>query len=235
MVEGAAVLVGILLAFGIEAWWQERGDREREAAYTSALLQEVQQNRAIYDEKQARLAAQIDETDHYFESVIFASDRVSGDTILAMLWSIGVINEDQSERAALTDLLSSGGLAYLESDTTRRLVARYERLLNLEAKRQAGLFADFTDNILPYLVEHGSLSDMTRDRLHGESANLDGMHVGTFEIDHEAFVWNRTFGNLVTSQLILMGNYSDTLRDLLAGIDELTQDLENTNPTARSR
>ena len=128
---------------------------------------------------------------------------------------------------------SSGGLAYLESDTTRRLVARYERLLNLEAKRQAGLFADFTDNILPYLVEHGSLSDMTKDRLQG--ANLDGMHVGTFEIDHEAFVLNRTFGNLVTSQLILMGNYSDTLRDLLAGIDELTQDLENTNPTARSR
>lgn len=37
-VEGAAIVISILLAFAIDAWWEERGDRQAEVL----LLQRLQ-------------------------------------------------------------------------------------------------------------------------------------------------------------------------------------------------
>ena len=40
-VEGAAIVVSILLAFGIDAWWDERNDLHRERAYLEILRDDV--------------------------------------------------------------------------------------------------------------------------------------------------------------------------------------------------
>ena len=41
IVEGAVIVVSILLAFGIDAWWEGRQERAEEGRYIAALLDEA--------------------------------------------------------------------------------------------------------------------------------------------------------------------------------------------------
>ena len=133
-----------------------------------------------------------------------------------MLWAMGIGDPPQAERAALTDLLSAGGLAYVRSAETRRLVARYERLLAVEEKEQEDLVAQWTRNIVPYLQEHGSLADMFQFGYEGERTSQR-----FFSSDSDAFVQNRKFSNLLTTEINQVGNYRRSVRNLLEGINEL--------------
>jgi hypothetical protein len=46
LAEGLLIVVSILLAFGVDAWWEARTERQREAALLSDLLSEFQASRA---------------------------------------------------------------------------------------------------------------------------------------------------------------------------------------------
>ena len=43
LAEGAAIVVSILLAFSIQAWWEERQDHVEEAAILASLLPELEE------------------------------------------------------------------------------------------------------------------------------------------------------------------------------------------------
>ena len=47
--EAAAIVLSILLAFAIDAWWQFRGDREAEQVVLANLLVEFKRNRVELD------------------------------------------------------------------------------------------------------------------------------------------------------------------------------------------
>lgn len=59
--EGTAIMISILLAFGIEAWWQERGERleEREVLRGLATEFSAYQERLIRDASRARAAQRL--------------------------------------------------------------------------------------------------------------------------------------------------------------------------------
>ena len=47
LLEGLAVLVAILIAFGLEAWWQERSERVAERVNLEALSGELEDARSF--------------------------------------------------------------------------------------------------------------------------------------------------------------------------------------------
>ena len=47
--EGAAIVVSILLAFSIEAWWEDFRDREEEQGVLLGLKSEFEQNLSLID------------------------------------------------------------------------------------------------------------------------------------------------------------------------------------------
>lgn len=48
--EGVAIVVSILLAFSIEAWWADRGDREEAKTLLEALREEMVANDVVVQE-----------------------------------------------------------------------------------------------------------------------------------------------------------------------------------------
>ena len=86
----------------------------------------------------------------------------------------------------------------------------------LEEKLQEILAAEWNGNIVPYLQEHGSLADMFQLGYEGERTSQR-----FFSSDSDAFVQNRKFSNLVSSEINRVGNYRNSVRNLLQGIDEL--------------
>ncbi|MDT8342011.1 MAG: hypothetical protein RQ751_10910 [Longimicrobiales bacterium] len=150
LVEGAVIVGSILLAFGIDAWWDATRDRSRELGYLRALAAEFTsaQDAAIALEpgrvQAARSAASLIRQ-------VQGAARAPEDSLF--LWASGLSQqiEFNPPRAVLDDLVSSGETQRIRSDTLRLLLARYPAQLAQVAYADAQAWATWEDRIQPYL------------------------------------------------------------------------------------
>ena len=112
--EGAVIVVSILLAFGIDAWWEGKQERTEEGRYITALLDEAH---AAADEleidrqaRDGRLAA-LDSLQVYF-----VSGRGRPDAFTSWVNESASLANFFPPTAAYDDLVSSGGLQLLRKD-----------------------------------------------------------------------------------------------------------------------
>ena len=198
LLEALAVLAGILAAFGIDAAWQARSDLEREATYIAALQNEVSANQLIVSEGVNELDEEIPLIQGFYTSVVTSDGAVPPSQILTMVRYMGP-RRLELEQVALTDLLNSGGLAYLDRPELRRAIARYERRLAQVTSSRESLRGFFEQELNPYYSAHASMPDMFN--LIGNVLRGFEFPEGDFSIDTDAFVRNRTFANLLTNYL----------------------------------
>lgn len=220
LLEGIGVLVGILIAFGIDAAWDTRGDREREAVYLEALQAEIATNRARFEDHREFLRWTLQEDEKALRTVVFAEGPVTSDVILAMSETLPGSFLVLPERAALSDILSSGGISFVEDPGLRRLISRYADALDQQVAAQENLVGLWRGRMSAYFEAHGSLYDMA------ESRDWVTGGLGDFDFDVEAFEGNREFGNLVVHRSILAGLAVDATDELLGVIDELSAALD---------
>jgi len=188
--QGLAVLLGILTAFAVDAAWDIREEARVEAAYLQALRDEVEENRANYLASLDDLAEAQAAADDFFESVVLARGDVDDRTILAMMWAAGPMGF-QPSRAALDDLIGSGGTAIISDPVLRRAIVEYERQLALDEAARTALAEHWSDVLVPYFRDHGSIPDMFPEGFMSLPRPDPGL-----SIDAEAFVGNRTFANI---------------------------------------
>ncbi|MEQ9568967.1 MAG: hypothetical protein RLN75_02155 [Longimicrobiales bacterium] len=220
--EGLAVLVGILTAFGIDAWWDVRTEAAEAEAYQAALLDEVRANRHLLAgliESETRFEVGI--MGGFMTSVVHAEGPVADSTILKMFWDIGPGGATQYRRAALSDLLSSGGLAAIADGRVRRAITEYELALGIEETRQAQADATWWGKILPYGSEHMGLDDIFPDEFARDYLGTPQMLDGAFAVDTEAFVRNRDWANLLTELIYVSRELARERADLAAAMDDL--------------
>lgn len=217
------VLAGILAAFGLDALWDVRTDSLREATYVEALSSEINSNRAVLTDILKEAEAEAPLLRELLTSVVTAQDPVPEEAVLSMIGLVGLDNY-QLERAALTDLLNSGGIQYLDDAKTRRAVAAYEVRLNEAIVARAKLNDYWTSQLLPYFSEHSSLLDMFNS-----FNGLFGFQVpiGRFGLDPAAFVGNRDFANRYSMYLFYVGAAMRSEEALIASIDELSVQFNN--------
>ena len=68
--EGAAIVVSILLAFSIEAWWDERRDGASERVMLSSLLAELHATEISFDINDGHVAAIRDSTQQLLNAAV---------------------------------------------------------------------------------------------------------------------------------------------------------------------
>ncbi len=136
-----------------------------------------------------------------------------------MVWDLGPIWFTYPERAALSDILSSGGIAFIQDPGIRLLVARYSLRLDQHMGSQEALDDLWDDALVGYLSNHSSLVDM----LPAEEGPV--RRRGAFEVDVEAFVENRDFANLLTRRLILLDRIQLATENLLETMEQLRESL----------
>ena len=166
-VEAPVIIISILLAFSIEAWWQERGDRKAEIVLLERL-------RADYVEIQAALRVVEDEHRQASEACLYFMGVAEGELLPE--------TEDVDRRIALVFLASrtfnpgSGAVASFQSSEGARLVRNQlladkllawsglvEELQEEEANLQKGVAERWTPfissraNVGPYVIALGDL------------------------------------------------------------------------------
>lgn len=191
LIEAAAVLSGILAAFGLDAAWGVRQDAIRSAAYVSALSAELESNRRLVEASLAEFAEDRLQLQGFFNDVV-AADEATQVEILEMVREVGP-QRSVIERVVLSDLLNSGGMDSFRDPEIRRAIGEYELWLASLMDARERLALHWENVMSPYFTEHASLPGMFNSM--GTMFGGYQFPADRFRFDEDAFVGNRDFAN----------------------------------------
>jgi len=207
------ILVSVLLALAADAWWDGRQNRGAEAEYLAALATELADVRADFEEHVAQLERQAERAAFVFDALMAPAEEPTDRVLNGLVQSIAPPAPLLPRRAALDDLLESGGLSLLRSALTRRLLARYEQALSQDAASQQRMEDLWVEQRAPYRYEHTRMS-------------MDSRGFLQLEVDRDAYLNNRTYGNLLTAHRLRISDVRRTHDVVLAVIGDLTESLD---------
>ncbi len=177
LAEGAAIIVSILLAFSIEAWWDRRQEFEIETAYRQDLLVEMREARAELAGDDERRRATLSAIDSLQKE---SATRSVPDSTLTEWILLATRNPAFfPPNAVFQDLLLSGNLHVIRSNELRYALSNYSqehpRLRFVEENGR--LFV--ANNVMPHIFDHISLTSPKPE-------------------DLNALLTNQYFGNMLT-------------------------------------
>ena len=158
-VEAAAIVGSILLAFAIDAWWDDRQDRAEEQRILVGLKSEFEQNLGLIETEFLYRNAVVDSILMIFDAAVAPTslepevlDRLIGD----LTWWQNI----KYSRGAIDGLLQSGGLSLIENEDLSRALASIPSRYDDTAASE--LYDQYTtlNVIIPFLNTHSSLSQI---------------------------------------------------------------------------
>lgn len=197
LLEGLVIVASILLAFGLEAWWDYRNERKAEAVVLQNLLEEfvaagteldfyLGLDRRVEEAASTTLAALQEARDEGRE---FVSIR---DTALALIMIPGTFDP---QLGTLAGLLSSGGLPLLRDTELQRALAGWPGLLTEASEEERASHAHVYERLGPTLWDR---IDGTGFALIGESIALGDPDPGLVERETRLPVDNPVLGVMAT-------------------------------------
>jgi len=158
-VEAAAIVGSILLAFAIDAWWDDRQDRAEEQRILVGLKSEFEQNLGLIETEFSYRNAVVDSILKIFDASVTPTslepevlDKLIGD----LTWWQNI----KYSRGAIDGLLQSGGLSLIENEDLSRVLASIPSRYDDTAASE--LYDQYTtlNVIIPFLNTHSSLSQI---------------------------------------------------------------------------
>lgn len=136
VLELILIICGILVAFWIDTRWAEYQDRKQAENYLNALHLELSAVQKNYQERIDVLNEGITYTVTLLEHINQGPESISEDSLHALLWNIRPSDRFFPERAAIDDIVNSGGLSLLESDILRRSISSYIKAIEEDVDLQ---------------------------------------------------------------------------------------------------
>jgi hypothetical protein len=158
LVEGAVIVSSILLAFWIDAWWEESRDREREVMLLRALLDDVQVMRQGFDAQRSYNEAILVAAEELLRAGASRNTQLSPSDVDGLLGNVVWYNSYTAWESASMDLLvSSGDLAELSDlNLVQLLLSLHNRLENAQRRYRLDE-AFYRDRLIPFLGSHANL------------------------------------------------------------------------------
>ncbi len=180
--EALAIVLSILVAFAIDAWWDERKERAAEAELLSRLQIEFETNlsrigergyyRAVLENGEA-LFAQLEQADAAGETSVM----VSGSTIRLLAFAPTF----EADTPVLDGLIRAGRLEIIENREIQTVLATWERLLRDYTSFAERARRNVDARLLPALYERGDLGATLMAQLGMEDFRGEGAD-GSVEI-----------------------------------------------------
>jgi len=169
--EAAAIVISILLAFGIQAAWETAGEHAREQRYLQSLRGEFAEAKTqLAEDEQWRTMAL-----HAHEALIDQIQhgvRAPRDSLLSWTSATSLPLVFRPPQAVFDDMVSSGGTQLIRSDSLRVALARYGSRLSLLRERDDAAWATWEQRIQPFLEGRIPRVDRLRKGLVGASRPL---------------------------------------------------------------
>ncbi len=126
LVEGVVIVGSILLAFGIDAWWSGREERRAERVYIARIIADLHETRGQITENAEHYASLL-RHGAAIQPILTKVDEVPEDTLgfLASVLQASRITAPVVARSAYDDLISTGNLRVIQSDSLRAALSRF--------------------------------------------------------------------------------------------------------------
>lgn len=154
LLEGAVIVLSILLAFGIDAWWDGTQDRKAERIALAALRTEFEANQAEIRQAMWWLGRSRQNASAFVGALQEGGGLVPDSTVW-LTWGLASANPVEG---ALEGILGSRGLDILSDPVLKSEIAVWRGDLRdlLEDQRDAQLFLQ--GELVPVLARSGDLS-----------------------------------------------------------------------------
>lgn len=179
LVEATAIVASILLAFAIDAWWQDRTERIVELQYLEALREDLltSLDRLVNDEASQRRQVE------YLESLLLTNGDTPYSDDLRLWIDDGLFNVGtyQPQVSALQDLESSGQTRIIQNPDLRRVLASVrQKIDDMEVvSRDFQLSQQML--IDPFLVDNFNLAKLMLNRVADSKTDLTALGTSDFQ------------------------------------------------------
>lgn len=157
MAEGAAIVASILLAFAIDAWWDERQDRAEEAVLLSRLLEEFSTNIDRMDESMWRIGVQASAEAYQLVDSALVHGKTSLDIPTLTLDRTLRAPTFEADTPILDGIIRSGRLELIENRAILAAVSEWERLLRDYSELAQRTRSNMDSRLIPALAKRGDI------------------------------------------------------------------------------
>lgn len=201
-IEAVAIVGSILLAFAIDAWWQERKEQDREREILIALLDDFVKSQVnIEAGKQFHLGVQ--QSNLELLSAVTSSEASLSSTQIDRILGDLTWWDSQSRFAtgALNSLVFGGELSVIKDDSLRQILADWpSEIERAEALRRQD-YDFFFEVMMPHLRKNGylpriSVLETPKPGSGGEESTLIDLELAD-NFDHSAIVSTTEFQNIL--------------------------------------
>jgi hypothetical protein len=237
IIEAGVIIISILLAFGIDAWWNDRQEIEEEAIILSVLMGEMSMNLVRLENEKAYHAASQTTGFEILKIVGKAQHMMSMEdvdkSIADLSWWSG---SNKWETGVLDSLILGGKLSVIRNEDIRRKIVELNKKIGETRLIQAQDYDFYLTVFLPYMREHGSLpqiSDALTIRPGTQEAYVNIPDKYNFDktlFDHRPLIVSREFQNLVLHKVWIQGDilaiFISFSEEMVALISEIETELK---------
>jgi hypothetical protein len=161
--EGVAIVVSILLAFAIEAWWQRRADTDQEHAFLTALIEDIHSTRLEFERIQSHhqlLFSALESILTWCEAgEVPISDKPRFDATLSHVFYRPTFDPPMG---TVSTILGSGRLDLLSNQELAAELTRWSSLVEDLQELEKSANDHFYQTLYPYLASRVNLQDMDK-------------------------------------------------------------------------
>lgn len=224
--EGTAIVVSILLAFSIQAWWDDKQNRADLRNSLSAVLDDFQESKELVKDRRSFASAQRESIVRLFEIANDDQGKHDETIIDGLLRDVSWYKSDVPVIiAALDALLSSGKLESLRNDTLRRNLADWPvRIAFIDT--QVSVDKQFGWEIWsPFIQQKGLYPQIwnTHDRYPGNSEPISTHKFPVslrHSVDHSQLFADNEFLNVLWQGWVIQENVLSTMTSADNSLDE---------------
>ena len=205
--EIVLVVIGILIALQINNWNEDRKAQNKTHAYLVMLSDELKTNLELLDRSKTMAE---EHRDYNLNTLnVLNSDSAKTldlDEFYVLTVSKGPFGKMELVRSSFDDLINSGALENVRDSTLRNQVFSIESAFKRYENSYNAVWSVWEQQIRPYHLEH-----LNESRLVTYFRNLPEIN---FKTDMDAFIYNRKYANMLSGNIIFIGNYLNAIEGI---------------------
>jgi hypothetical protein len=214
------IILSILAAFAIDAWWDDRQENERERALLSGILQDLRDSENDLELKTMLSESLLQRQDDVLSRLV---EQPEGATIFVSVYQIGSLVSVPTYDANTTILdaaVSSGELELIRSRRIKNALSAWQRAYR-DNREDEEAIRDLTHvQLLPVLSEAARIGDVfDRITTQGSPPELDDSPAREMTVD-------RRLEGLMGLRLFYQQFVAESMRDLTERQHELIELIE---------
>jgi hypothetical protein len=200
--EGIAIVVSILLAFWIQAWWEDRQERREERVILSAILEEFREKRDVLHSATRINRAILDSTRKLQQLATGPDQQIDAQAVDVLLADLSWV-EDEADwfTPTLDGIIASGSLSLISNPALRQQLVssrRWTETVRLYYRQETDfMFQTFG----PYLQVHAYMPpilNVMKNEPGPEAAwSMSGGNIHSGDYDNSTLLSDRQFENIL--------------------------------------